>query len=498
MTEKKSQVWGNHLNVAPKEANVLFCAGRDVQALPMADQTLLPYDIWTNRAHNIMLHRQKIIDSTTLTNILKGLADLEELVQKNEFTLDPRKEDVHINVEAFITERYGIDIGGRMHTGRSRNDQTACDMRLYLRDAGIRLAKDIYELIGTLLRVAKPHVQTVMPGFTHYQPAMITTWGHWLCAYVQGLNRDLERLLSGLQLVNRNPLGAAASFGTSWPIDRQLTTELLGFEKTDLNTLDCIVSRWENEAQLAQNYAFFMNHASIMAQDLIFLSLPYLKLIGIDESYVTGSSIMPQKKNPDFAEIIKAKASLVHGGVVSLMGIQKGGLSGYNRDTQQTKYLIMDIIRECEPVPTILRGVFETLRVYKETMRQQCQTGFMNAVDLADYLARSLNLSFRECYEVMALAVKLSEQQQRLSPSAIKKALRENGIEATLSDEELEPFSQPQIVLSHRKHQGAPSPDAVEQQIESMTAQSEGYFQSIEAFKNHVEQARKRCQDFVL
>ena len=301
MDKKRAQVWGSNLKKTPNEQNILFCAGRDVQPLPMADELLLPYDIWTNRAHCIMLHKQGLIPPASLSSILEGLYKLETLVAAGNFSLDPAKEDVHINVEAFVTENQGTEAGGRMHIGRSRNDQSACDMRLYLRDVSLSLFDSVKNLAASLLVQAEKYAESVMPGFTHYQPAMVTTWGHWLCAYVQGLCRDLERLAFAISLVNRNPLGAAAAFGTSWPIDRQLTTELLAFEKIDTNTLDCIVSRWENEAQLAHSGSMLMNHLSIMSQDLIFLSHPYSGLLQIDDDYLTGSSIMPQKKNPDFA-----------------------------------------------------------------------------------------------------------------------------------------------------------------------------------------------------
>ena len=206
----------------------------------MADELLLPYDIWTNRAHCIMLQRQGLIPTEILNKILAGLRQLEKLVEADNFSLDPGKEDVHINVEAFVTENQGAEAGGRMHIGRSRNDQSACDMRLYLRSVGLNLFNSVKNLATALLAQAEENTESVMPGFTHYQPAMVTTWGHWLCAYVQGLCRDLERLAFALAQINRNPLGAAAAFGTSWSIDRQLTTELLAFEKIDTNTLDWI------------------------------------------------------------------------------------------------------------------------------------------------------------------------------------------------------------------------------------------------------------------
>ncbi|MBF0287812.1 MAG: argininosuccinate lyase [SAR324 cluster bacterium] len=496
MTSKKKQVWGSHLSQTPAEQNVMFCAGRDVKSLPMADEVLLPYDIWTNRAHSIMLYQQKIISGDILCSILKGLGELEELVQQGKFVLNPEKEDVHINVESFVTEKYGVAVGGTMHTGRSRNDQVACDMRLYLREACLILEKRLLEFAACLLEHARQHTQTVMPGFTHYQPGMITSWSHWICSYVQGICRDLERVEMTFQQINRNPLGAAAAFGTSWNIDRQKTTQLMGFDRVETNTLDCIVSRWENETQLAQVYAFVMNHLSVISQDLIFLSLPYVGMIQIDEKMVTGSSIMPQKKNPDFAEVIKSKASFVHGGLMGLLGIQKGGLSGYNRDTQLTKYMIMDIIRECELAPAILKSVFETLHVHIKVMKQRSQEGFMNAVDVADYLARTLHLSFRECYNLLALTVKYSQQEGKISHTALQKALRESGYEFDILPDIVASLNDSRFVLNQRMHQGAPAPETILAQIEELSAGLSTHTEFVKTATQQLKQAHDACCAF--
>ena len=495
MDKKRAQVWGNHLKKPPNEQNILFCAGRDVQPLPMADELLLPYDIWTNRAHCIMLHKQGLIPSASLSSILAGLNKLEKLVAAGNFSLDPAKEDVHINVEAFVTENQGAEAGGRMHIGRSRNDQSACDMRLYLRAVGLSLFDSVKNLAASLLVQAEKNTESVMPGFTHYQPAMVTTWGHWMCAYVQGLCRDLERLAFAISLVNRNPLGAAAAFGTSWPIDRQLTTELLAFEKIDTNTLDCIVSRWENEAQLAHAGSMLMNHLSIMSQDLMFLSHPYSGLLQIDDDYVTGSSIMPQKKNPDFAEVIKSKAALAHGFLSSLLGIQKGGLSGYNRDTQATKYLLMDLVRECEAAPIILQGVFESLTINTEKMRELCETDFINSVDIADHLARTLNLSFRECYHLLARAVKLSLPETKITTAALKKALAESDHPTEIA-EDLAELHDPQKILKLRQHQGSPSPEQTSLQIEELSAELNSLPAPLVDLQNNIIAAQENCQNY--
>ena len=495
MGKKSSQIWSNHLNNPPDEQNVLFCAGRDVQEIPMADQILLPFDIWTNRAHCIMLHKQEIISRNCLEKILNGLDKLEILVEEGNFALDPEKEDVHINVEDFVTEDQGADAGGRMHIGRSRNDQTVCDMRLFLRSSCLKLFFTVRDLASTLLLQAEENAESVMPGFTHYQPAMITSWGHWLCSYVQGLCRDLERLAFSLSLTNRNPLGAAAAFGTSWNIDRSITTKLLAFEKIDLNTLDCIVSRWENEAQLAHSITLMMNHLSIVAQDLIFLSHPYVGLIQIEDNYLTGSSIMPQKKNPDFAEIIKSKSSLAQGMLSGLLSIQKGALSGYNRDTQTSKYLIMDLIRECESAPVILHGVFESLKVNHEKMKELSKTDFMNAADVADHLARKLNMPYRESYHLTAKSVKLSAPELKITNDALRKTLEGIGKSEEIADD-LEDLQDPLKLLQQRIHQGSPSPEQTKLQVKEFTEQLDSLSTPLVNLGKNIHDAHESCRNY--
>ena len=495
MKKRQTQIWGSHLKNQPNEQNILFCAGRDVKELPMADELLLPYDIWTNRAHCIMLHKQGLIPTESLRKILTGLRLLEKLIETDNFSLDPTKEDVHINVEAFVTENQGAEAGGRMHIGRSRNDQSACDMRLYLRNMGLNLFDSVKNLATALLAQAEENTESVMPGFTHYQPAMVTTWGHWLCSYVQGLCRDLERLAFALSQINRNPLGAAAAFGTSWPIDRQFTTELLAFEKIDTNTLDCIVSRWENEAQLAYAGTMLMNHLSIVAQDLIFLSHPYSGLLQIDDNYVTGSSIMPQKKNPDFAEVIKSKASLAQGFLSSLLSIQKGGLSGYNRDTQVSKYLIMDLVRECETAPIILQGVFESLTINTGKMKKLCESGFMNSVDIADHLARTQDLPFRECYHLLAHTVKLSEPETKITTVALEKTLAKFGYPTEIA-EGLAEFQDPQKLINQRKHHGSPSPKQTRLQIEELSMLKNSLSFPLVDLQENILDAQENCQNY--
>jgi len=490
----KAQIWGNHLGESPDDLMLRFCAGRDVTPLPMADEVLLPFDLWTNRAHAMMLHRQGILPAELLRRILTALDGIATEWAEEAFQLDPALEDVHINVEAQVSRRAGPEAGGRLHTGRSRNDQVACDMRLFLREALLGFAEGVAALGDTLLEQAAVHQDTVMPGFTHHQPAMITTWGHWVCGYVQALCRDLERLQLAFTQVNRNPLGAAASFGTSWPIDREYTTELLGFAAVEANTLDAISARWEQEAHGAFAYSMAMNHMAVMAQDLILLSHPYWDMLRLPDRYVTGSSIMPQKRNPDVAEVIKGKSAWLQGMVGGLLALPKGGMSGYNRDSQMTKYAILDVVRECQPAPLVLAGLMGGLEVRVGVMRERLNQGFLTATDFADALARELGLPFRACYDITADAVGRAGDAGRITEAAARDALQAAGHDPAAAAGILADLADPARVLAWRRHTGAPSPEAVTRQIAALRgtlAQVGGW---IVPARDAIATARERCK----
>ncbi|MDH4246809.1 MAG: argininosuccinate lyase [Deltaproteobacteria bacterium] len=494
MSATKRQIWGGHLQGSPDALMVSFCSGRDVSPVPMADAVLLPFDLWTNRAHALMLARRGILPLDLLGPLLGALNDLEDAWRLGTFQLDPALEDVHVNVERYVSARAGADIGGRLHTARSRNDQVVCDMRLYLRAALLELGHAVCGLARGVLDQAQTHADTVMPGFTHHQPAMITTWGHWLAGYAQGLCRDLERIGLALTLVNRNPLGAAASFGTSWPIERELTASLLGFSSVDANTMDCINARWEHETQAAHTYALLMNHLSAMSQDLILLSHPYWGLLELPDKFVTGSSIMPQKRNPDLAEVIKGKAAWVGGMVGGLLSMPKGNMSGFNRDTQWTKYAIMDVVRECQPAPVLLEALYAELKVNAPRMRERLNQGYPEAADFADALARALKLPFRASYDIAAAAVRKSGGAGRIQESAAREALSEAGHDPATTTAILSDLAYPERILGWRDHTGSPHPAQVRQQVSHLRAQVGAQSQTLTTLGAGVEAAWERCR----
>jgi argininosuccinate lyase len=494
MSGTKAQIWGSHLNEPPDRLMLEFCAGRDVKALPMADEVLLPFDLWTNRAHVIMLGRQGIVPGDVAGQALRALTELEADWDAGRFSLQPELEDVHVNVERFVTARAGAEVGGRLHTGRSRNDQVACDMRLYLRASLLDFGAALATLLRSVLQQAAQHVETVMPGFTHTQPAMVTTWGHWLCSYAQALLRDLERVDSVFVQVNRSPLGAAAAFGTSWPIDREFASELLGFDRVDRNTLDSIASRWEHEAQAAQVFALALDHLATIAQDLILLSHPYWGLLRLADAYVTGSSIMPQKRNPDFAEVIRGKCAWLSGMVAGLLALPKGGMSGYNRDTQISKYAIMDVVRECRTAPLVMAGALDTLKVERDAMREALKRGFLDAADFADLVALELKLPFRAAYDVAAAAVRLSGHAGRIVPEAAERAMAQAGHSPERARPILADLADPARLVARRRHTGSPAPDSVRAQIQAFTAELDAAARQFSGRRAKLDAAWQRCR----
>jgi argininosuccinate lyase len=489
------QVWGHRLQDKPEELSILYCAGRDVKVIPMADEMLILFDVWNTEAHNIMLQRQGIISREELRVILSALLQVRELYDKGQFRLDPQKEDVHMNIESFITEQCDSVIGRKVHTGRSRNDQVVCDMRMYLREKALQIAQSLAQLVKTILDTASDHLETVMPGFTHYQHATISTYAHLLVSYAQALERDLERFRLAYSVINRNPLGAAAGYGTSWPIDRELTTELLGFDEIQENSIDCVSSRWEAETQLASTISFMMTHFSIMSQDFVFMTTAEANMLKLHDSFVLGSSIMPQKRNPGPLEVTRAKTALAHGTLQALFGIAKASLSGYNRDGQYTKYLIFDLISECELAPVVLREIVRTMHVNRDAMRKLANVGFLNAVDVADYITRQLNVPFRQSYHIVAEAVKLSDSEGEITLQAVNSAMKNAGIDEAIDAEAFDQLKIPEMNVRLKNHIGGPAPEAAVQTMKSISEKTADHREWFDSAARRIENSKEKLEE---
>jgi argininosuccinate lyase len=467
---KIDKLWGGRFEDLPSKEMVDFLSGRDVKGIPPCDEALIPYDLWGNRAHVIMLCRQRILSKQDGNKILKGLRDLEGLFQKGKFKLDPSKEDVHSNIESFLIEQLGIEYGGKVHTGRSRNDQIVLDMRLYLRDQVFMFVEGLMYLMESLLRRAEEHAGTIMPGYTHHQHAVATTFGHLLLSFAEALERDVRRFIHWFDFFDQNPLGAAAGYGTTFNLDRQFTSKLFGFDGPTENVTDPITQRWEPELELAYAVAVMMDHLSTMAQTLILLSTREFNMIRLDDRHCTGSSIMPQKRNPCSLEVIKAKTSLAHGMVVSLLSAGKALFMGYNRDTQWTKYWIMDLVKESKPAPFIMADVIQLLQVNKAQMLAQAEEEFAGATALMEWLVRDRFIPLRKAKMVLEKAVKYSEREGKgnVSHVSLKKALEEMKIHVEIKAKDMERIQKPAEILAHLQSFGTPSKKGIEKNVVSL------------------------------
>jgi argininosuccinate lyase len=469
---KHNKLWGSAFEVEPEKAVIDFTAGRDVIGLPAVDLYLLPYDILGDKAHCVMLYKTGIISKNDAKVILKGLGEIKNLADKSKFKLDPEKEDVHTNVESWLIEKYGIEIAGKLHTARSRNDQTNLDTRLYLKDQVGNFVSQLLLLNETLLESANKYKNVLMPGFTHHQHAMVTTFGHLMLMFSSMITRDAKRFTGWFDLHNRNPLGSMVSYGTSFPINRHLTSQLLGFDGPEANSLDEITNRWEAEADLAFAIAVLMDHFSLMAETLILFCTPQFGMVKIADQYSTGSSIMPQKKNPDSLEVIKGKASVAAGLLQGLMGMGKSNFIGYNRDSQWAKYLITDLVRECILTPGIVKGVIETLIVDEVKMEEWCNKGFIGTTTLLEQIASNYNLPFRKTKIVIEKAVKYSKDRNKVTYEAVKNALDEEKIKIKITEKEVEDWQNPRIILKLTKSFGSPGIASTNESIKILKEES--------------------------
>ena len=372
------------------------------------DHKLAMFDIQGSLAHAQMLAACGIITAQDLEDIRRGLAQIENeiIAGKFEWLLD--LEDVHLNIEKRLTALVG-DAGKRLHTGRSRNDQVSTDVRLYLRGAIDDLLLLIKALQNALLDLAAQHTHTIMPGFTHLQVAQPISFAHHLMAYFEMLKRDAERLHDCRKRVNRLPLGAAALAGTSYPIKREMVAELLGFDGICENSLDAVSDR-DFAIEFTAAAALIMTHLSRFSEELILWMSPRFGFIDIADRFCTGSSIMPQKKNPDVPELVRGKTGRVNGHLVALLTLMKGQPLAYNKDNQEDKEPLFDTVETLTQTLRIYADMIAGIKVKPEAMRSAALQGYATATDLADYLVKK-GLPFRDAHEAVALAVRHAEQK---------------------------------------------------------------------------------------
>ena len=371
------------------------------------DRRLWRHDIRASLAHATMLARQEIISAADLADIERGMAQIVEEIEAGTFVWSLDLEDVHLNIEKRLTTLVG-DAGKRLHTGRSRNDQVATDIRLYLRDAIDDILSLLKQFQSRLLDLAEAEAATPLPGFTHLQVAQPVTFGHHLLAYFEMTRRDAERFADCRRRTNRLPLGAAALAGTSYPIDRNLVAELLGFDGVCENSLDAVSDR-DFAIEFCGASALVMMHLSRLSEELVLWMNPRFGFITIADRFCTGSSIMPQKRNPDVPELARGKTGRVYGHLMALLTLMKGQPLAYNKDNQEDKEPLFDAVDTVTDTLRIFAEMITGISTRPENMRDALRQGYATATDLADYLARR-GLPFRDAHAVVGLAVRHAEE----------------------------------------------------------------------------------------
>ena len=374
------------------------------------DQRLYKQDITGSIAHARMLGKQGIISENDSVLIIKTLGEILNDVENGNVEFEIDAEDIHMNVEKILIERIG-DTGKRLHTGRSRNDQVALDIRMYVKDEIKEITQMTVALINSLLSLAENHTKTIMPGYTHLQKAQPITFAHHVMAYVNMLLRDLDRLNDTYRRTNVMPLGSGALAGTTHPLDRESVAKELGFDFVTTNSLDGVSDR-DFAIELTSNLSLIMMHLSRFSEELILWSSNEFRFVTMDDAYSTGSSIMPQKKNPDVAELIRGKTGRVYGSLMALLTVMKGIPLAYNKDMQEDKESLFDAIDTVKLCIPVFNGMISTMRVNKDTMLQGAKGGFANATDVADYLVKK-GVPFREAHAIVGKMVLFAEKANK-------------------------------------------------------------------------------------
>jgi len=394
----ETKLWSGRFN-EPTDAFVeAFTASVDF------DRRLYRYDIQGSIAHASMLAHCDILTQDECDSIISGLEHIRERIESGDFSWSTELEDVHMNIESALTAEIG-DAGKRLHTGRSRNDQVATDIRLWLRDEIDLIRTAIEKLQRGLLDIAEQEADTILPGFTHLQTAQPITFGHHMMAWFEMLERDRQRLADCSKRVNILPLGAAALAGTTYPIDRQYTADLLGFERPGDNSLDSVSDR-DFAIEFTAAAALIMMHLSRMSEELIIWSSAQFAFIELSDSFCTGSSIMPQKKNPDVPELIRGKSGRIFGHLMALLTLMKGQPLAYNKDNQEDKEPLFDTVDNIKGSLKVFADMIPAISCNRENMRSAATRGFATATDLADYLVRR-GTPFRDAHEAVGRAVAL-------------------------------------------------------------------------------------------
>jgi argininosuccinate lyase len=458
MSEQTNQSWGGRFSQPTDEFVKIFGAS------VFFDKILAPYDIEGSRAHATMLQEVGLLTKDEKDQILTGLDQISAEINAGEFEWSVALEDVHMNIESRLTQLIG-NAGKKLHTGRSRNDQVATDIRLYLRDQVDDILAEINRLQLALLDLAEKEASTILPGFTHLQAAQPVSFGHHMMAYFEMLTRDAERLVDCRKRMNSMPLGSAALAGTTYPINRKRTAELLGFDRICLNSLDGVSDR-DFAIEFLSAASVIMMHLSRFSEELILWSSAQFHFIELPDSFCTGSSIMPQKKNPDVPELVRGKTGRVYGNLTSMLTIMKSQPLAYNKDNQEDKEPLFDTVDTLKACLRVFADMVPTIETQRDIMYNSTKKGYTTATDLADYLVNK-GLAFRDAHEVVGQSVSYGiEHQKDLSEMSLEEL---QSFDDRIENDVFEVLSL-EGSLAARDHLGATSPNQVKQAIKTARA----------------------------
>lgn len=450
---KKKKPWGGRF-AGPTERKV----EEYTASLPF-DWRLYPYDIQGSIAYARALVKTGVLTEVEGGRMTRGLEEIRKELDEGELDLDPAHEDIHMYIEHRLIEKVG-ELGGKLHTGRSRNEQVALDLRLYLRAEIGRIVDEIRDLQEALLEQAERHLDAVMPGYTHLQRAQPVLWSHHLMAYVEMLARDAVRFQDCLTRITVMPLGSGALAGSAYPVDREALAQDLGFPEVSHNSIDAVSDR-DFALEFLAGASITMMHLSRLSEEIILWATAEFGFVDLPEAYATGSSLMPQKKNPDVAELARGKAGRVFGDLVGLLTTMKGLPLSYNRDLQEDKVAVFDAADTLRETLQVLAPMIQGLRVDAERMRRATEEGFLNATDAADYLV-SKGLPFRQAHEVIGKLVRYClEQKKRLDQLSRKELLQYS----PLFDEGFYSYIALDASLKRRGNVGGTAPERVREAI---------------------------------
>ncbi|MDR2303560.1 MAG: argininosuccinate lyase [Treponema sp.] len=453
-TGESSVLWAGRLAEKPEAEAFAF------QASIRVDRRLVFDDIAGSRIHVMMLGKQGIIPAETAGLLDGELARIAEELAAGKLDVDGEAEDVHSFIEALLTQRLG-DAGRMVHAGRSRNDQVVLDFRLYIKRALASIRNEIAETLRVLLDLAEAHTETVMPGYTHLQRAQPVTLGHWICAWASGLERDSSRLADALKRLDECPLGSGALAGSGLPLDRDATALALAFARPTLNSMDSVADR-DFALELAADSAIIATHLSRFCEDIVIWASEEFGFIDLAESWSTGSSIMPQKKNPDFAELIRGKQARTAGNLMTLLSLLKGLPYAYDKDLQEDKEALFDSLDTVKDCLRMFRGMMGSAGFNAKRMAAACIGGFLEATDTAEYLVRK-GMPFRKAHEIAALIVRdcIESGQKRIGERSLEQLKGRSDLFGNDIYEALEPIN----CVRARSLSGGPAPAEVRRQI---------------------------------